>query len=77
MALELMGEGDTEEDETLAHVVDVNLKRRTVIGKGKGKKQCDQDQHEHDMGQQSNRENCLRLFVGYQLTNFFSVVFST
>jgi hypothetical protein len=71
MALELTGEGDTEEDEALAHVVDVKLKQRTMIGKGKGKKQRDEDQRDMVTGQQSDRESCLRLLVGCWLT-FFS-----
>ena len=70
MALNLMGEGDTEEDEGLAHVDKVKLKQRPVIGKGKGKAKKQRDQDQRDIGQQSDRENCLRLFVGYQLTKF-------
>ena len=65
MALELNGEGDTDEDEELAHVVKVNLKKQRAKGK------------QRDFGQQSGRESLLQIIFVYQLTNFFSVVFST
>jgi hypothetical protein len=58
MALEI--EGDTEEDEAVAHVVEVGFKQRPTIGKGKGKgkqKQHDQGKHKN---QQSDRENLIR-----------------
>jgi len=51
MALELTREGDTEEDEDVAHLVKVNLKQRAKISKGKGKLR---DQGKRD--QQSDRE---------------------
>ena len=35
MALEM--EGDTEEDEAIAHIAEVGFKQRPTIGKGKGK----------------------------------------
>jgi len=57
MALELNGEGDTDEDEELAHVVKVNLKQR------KGK-QCDLGK-QRDFGQQSGREYYLQIIVVY------------
>jgi len=50
-ALDLIGEGDTEEDEDLVHVVKVNLKQRAKICKGKGKSR---DHGKRD--QQSDRE---------------------
>ncbi len=57
MALKLTGEGDTEEDEALAHVDKVKLKQRPVIGRGKGKGKKQRDQDQRDMGQQSKRES--------------------
>ncbi len=57
MALKLTGEGDTEEDEALAHVDKVKLKQCPVIGRGKGKGKKQRDQDQCDMGQQSERES--------------------
>ena len=54
MALESMDGGDTEEDEAVAHIVEVNLKQCATIGKGK---QC-------DLGQQSYCKPRLQIIVG-------------
>lgn len=57
------GEGDTEEDEALAHVDKVNLKQRAPITKGK---QCDQG----DSIQQTDCETNLQIMLVYRLTDF-------
>ena len=61
MALELTVGGDTEEDEEVAHVVNVPSKQRATVGKGK----------EHDLGQQSDRENLLTNHRCLQPYEFF------
>ena len=73
MALNVMGgEGDTEEDETLAGVTKAKSKQRPVIGNVKGKdKPCDLDQR-------TDRESCLPIVVDFLADQvLFSVVFST
>ena len=57
-----MGQGDTEEDEEVAHVAKVNNKKRRTFGQSdKGK--------QHDLGenskfsQQRDRETCLQIIV--------------
>jgi hypothetical protein len=62
-----MGEGETEEDEDVAHVVKVNMKKQRAKGKGK----------QRDFSQQGGRESLLQIIFVYWLTNFFRVVFST
>ena len=51
MALEI--EGDTEEDEAVAHVAEVGFKQRPPIGKGKGKGK----QKQRDQGRRRKRKN--------------------
>ena len=57
MALELMGEGDTEEDDEATHVI----KRTLGKGKGKGK--------QRDLGQQRDREPCLQIIVNQRINS--------
>ena len=60
--LNLMDKGDTEEDETLKHVVKANPKQRHMIGQRKGK--------EWDLGhQQSGRETFLVIVIVHFPTN--------
>ena len=79
MALEI--EGDTEEDEAVAHVAEVGFKQRPTIGKGKGKgkqKQRDQGGRRKRKNQQSDRENLIRKRRWLPADQFLSsIVFST
>lgn len=79
MGIESMGDGDTEEDEAVASVVEVSFKQRPTIGKGKGKgkqrptigkskgkgKQRDQGKRALGPDQQGHREYCLQTTVGF------------
>ena len=56
-----MEEGDTEVDEEIEHLVEVNLKQRASIGKGK----------KRDMNQRSDREHHLQIIVGLPADQFF------
>ena len=61
MALKM--EGDTEEDEAVAHIAKVGFKQHPTISKGKGKgkqKQHDQGSRCKRKNQQSDRENLIR-----------------
>lgn len=69
MALSLTEEANTEEDEAVANVVEVNLKQRASIVSAKGKQR---DQSKHDLGrQQSDREPILQIIVGLPADQFF------
>jgi hypothetical protein len=68
MALSLMEEGNTEEDEAVAHIVEVNLKQCASIGSVKGM-QCDHSKRGLD--QQSNCESHLQITVGLPPDHFF------
>lgn len=69
-----MEEGDTEVDEALVHVVEVDLKQRTSIGKAKGKQRAaiptDQGKQLCDVDQQCDREPHLQIFVGLPTDQF-------
>jgi len=57
MAIGTTGNGDTEEDEVVANVVEISTKQRPIIGKGKGKgKQRAQGKRDLGLEQQSHRE---------------------
>ena len=68
MALSLTEEGDTEEDEALARVVEVNLKQCASIGSVKG---TQRDNSKRDLDQQSDRESHLQITVGLPSDHFF------
>ena len=73
MALELTGEGDTEEDEEVASVVEINVKKKRALGqgnKGKGKQRDLGD----DLNQQ-DREPRLQIIVVSSADQFFSASF--
>ena len=73
-------EGDTEEDEVVAHVAEVNCKQHPTFGKGKGKGKGKQKQHDQGKckNQQSDHANLLRKCCWLPADQFLSsVVFST
>jgi len=68
MAVDSTVDGDTEEDEQVAHVVNVQPKQHVTIGKGK----------KRDLGdQQSDHKSLLTNRCCFQLTNFFSSIISS
>ena len=66
LGLTVDGDGDTEEDEEIAHIVNVQPKQRATISKGK--------KRDLRLSQQSDRESCLHIIVVHQLTNFLSSI---
>ena len=57
MALKLMGEGDTEEDDEATHVI------KRMLGKGKGKGK------QRGLGQQRDHEPCLQIIFKQRINS--------